>query len=140
MGWFAAAWALLAVAPGPSEPEARNGFPSGNVLPIPDSNVTLVASPSAQFRLDESCSSNSAPGLEGSSPLTKHHAVGRGSARRGGTPASVGHKIAFGNTLEHLHRKILGTDARGSPADGPFDHSTRARATSPSATATTTTR
>ena len=37
---------------------------------------------------------------------------------------SVGHKIAFGNTLEHLHRKILGTDARGSPADGPFDHST----------------
>ena len=58
------------------------------------------------------------------SPLTKHHAVGRGSARRGGTPASVGHKIAFGNTLERLHRKILGTDARGSPADGPFDHST----------------
>ena len=65
MGWFAAAWALLAVAPGPSEPEARNGFPSGNVLPIPDSNVTFVASPRAQFRLDESCSSNSAPGLEG---------------------------------------------------------------------------
>ena len=58
------------------------------------------------------------------SPLTKHHAVGRGSARRGGTPASVGHKIAFGNTLKHLHRKILSTDARGSPADGPFDHST----------------
>ena len=50
MGWFVAAWALLAVAPGPSEPEARYGFPSGNVLPIPDSNVTLVASPSAQFR------------------------------------------------------------------------------------------
>ena len=23
MGWFVAAWALLAVAPGPSEPEAR---------------------------------------------------------------------------------------------------------------------
>ena len=58
------------------------------------------------------------------SPLTKHHAVGRGSARHGGAPASVGHKIAFGNTLEHLHRKILGTDARGSPADGPFDHRT----------------
>ena len=58
------------------------------------------------------------------SPLTKHHAVGRGSARHGGAPASVGHKIAFGNTLEHLHRKILGTDARGSPADGPFNHYT----------------
>ena len=45
-------------------------------------------------------------------------------ARHGGSPASVGHKIAFGNTLETLHRKILGIDARGSPADGPLDHHT----------------
>ena len=58
MGWFVAAWALLAVAPGPSEPEARNGFPSGNVLPIPDSNVTLVASPS---RWRETSSAGSFP-------------------------------------------------------------------------------
>ena len=57
-------------------------------------------------------------------PLTKHHAVGRGTARHGGAPASVGRKIAFGNTLEPLHRKILGTDARGSLADGPLNHHT----------------
>ena len=61
------------------------------------------------------------------SPLTKHHAVGRGSARRGGTPASVGHKIAFGNTLEHLlapqdprHRRSRLTRRRAlQPPHGP---------------------
>ena len=35
-----------------------------------------------------------------------------------------GTKSPSATLLEHLHRKILGTDARGSPADGPFDHST----------------
>ena len=36
MGGFWAAWALLAAAPGPFKPEARNGFPSGNVSSIPE--------------------------------------------------------------------------------------------------------
>ena len=58
------------------------------------------------------------------SPLKKTNAVGRGTARHGGCPTSIGHKLAFGNTLEFLHRNILGTDARGLPADGPLDHST----------------
>ena len=61
MGWFVAAWALLAVAPGPYEPEARYGFPSGNVSSIPDFPVTLDGTSRAVFRLDEICSSNCAP-------------------------------------------------------------------------------
>ena len=65
MGWFAAAWALLAVAPGPYEPEARYGFPSGNVSSIPDFPVTLDGTSRAVFRLDEICSSNCAPRVEG---------------------------------------------------------------------------
>ena len=56
MGWFVAAWALLAVAPGPFEPEARYGFPSGNVSSIPDFPVTLDGTSRAVFRLDEICS------------------------------------------------------------------------------------
>ena len=50
MGWFAAAWALLAVAPGPYEPEARYGFPSGNISTIPDFPVTLDGTSRAVFR------------------------------------------------------------------------------------------
>ena len=65
MGWFVAAWALLAVAPGPYEPEARYGFPSGNVSSIPDFPVTLDGTSRAVFRLDEICSSNCAPRVEG---------------------------------------------------------------------------
>ena len=66
MGGFWAAWALLvAVAPGPFKPEARYGFLSGNVSSIPDFPVTLDGTSRAVFRLDEICSSNCAPRVEG---------------------------------------------------------------------------
>ena len=52
----------------------------------------------------------------------------------------VGHLVAFGCTEEGLHRLILGHRERGTPADGPFDHTTEARGTCPSSRATTTTR
>ena len=65
MGWLWAAWALLAVAPGPLKPEARHGFPSGNISTIPDFPVTLDGLSRVVFRLDETSSSNCAPRVEG---------------------------------------------------------------------------
>ena len=65
MGGLWAAWALLTVTPGPVEPEARNGFPSGKVSSISDFPTTRFGTSRAAFRLDEFCSSNCAPGLEG---------------------------------------------------------------------------
>ena len=65
MGWLWVAWALLAVAPAPLEPEARNGFPSGNISTIPDFPVTLDGLSRVVFRLDETSSSNCAPRVEG---------------------------------------------------------------------------
>ena len=41
-----------------------------------------------------------------------------------GGPASVGHKIGFGNTEEEARITNLGCKARGRPGDGPFDHKT----------------
>ena len=61
MGWLWVAWALLAVAPAPIEPEARYGFPSGNISTIPDFPVTLDGLSRVVFRLDETSSSNCAP-------------------------------------------------------------------------------
>ena len=65
MGWLWVAWALLAVAPAPIEPEARYGFPSGNISTIPDFPVTLDGLSRVVFRLDETSSSNCAPRVEG---------------------------------------------------------------------------
>jgi len=58
------------------------------------------------------------------SPFTATHHAGRGTREGGGTASDVGHLYAFGNTEEGLHRTILGCAARGTPADGPFDHAT----------------
>ena len=65
MGWLWVAWALLAVAPAPIEPEARYGFPSGNISTIPDFPVTLDGLSRVVYRLDETSSSNCAPRVEG---------------------------------------------------------------------------
>ena len=58
------------------------------------------------------------------SPLTASYSAGRGSAKKGGAAASVGHLYAFGNTEEEYRTMILGCAARGAPSDGPFDHAT----------------
>ena len=42
----------------------------------------------------------------------------------GGTPTSVGHKYAFGNTEERVRLENLGCDERGHPSQGPLDHAT----------------
>jgi hypothetical protein len=58
------------------------------------------------------------------SPLTLARSEGKGSKKKGGAPASVGHKYAFGNTREQYEVKIWGCRRRGRPRDGPFRHST----------------
>ena len=58
------------------------------------------------------------------SSVTKHQDMGRGSSKNGGTPTSVGHKYAFGNTEERLRLENLGCDERGHPSQGPLDHAT----------------
>ena len=50
--------------------------------------------------------------------------LGKGSARYGGNPASVGHTYAFGNTLEKMKLKVMGVKQRGHASDRPFDHAT----------------
>ena len=66
MGWLWVAWALLAVAPAPIEPEARYGFPSGNISTIPDFPVTLDGLSRVVFRLDETSPHRIVrPGLRG---------------------------------------------------------------------------
>ena len=46
-----------------------------------------------------------------------------GNASSGGTPASVGHSYAFGNTEEKARRLNMGCKARGQPGQ-PFSHKT----------------
>ena len=58
------------------------------------------------------------------SPVTKHQDMGRGSSKNGGTPTSMGHKCAFGNTEERLRLQNLGCAERGHPSQGPLDHAT----------------
>ena len=48
---------------------------------------------------------------------------GIGNASSGGTPASVGHSYAFGNTEEKARRLNMGCKARGQPSQ-PFSHKT----------------
>ena len=58
------------------------------------------------------------------SGLSKHYDGGRGSTLNGGTPTSVGHLYACGNTEERLRLGNLGCAERGHPSHGAFDHST----------------
>ena len=48
-------------------------------------------------------------------PLLKTSSTGVGNASSGGTPASVGHSYAFGNTEEKARRLNMGCKARGQP-------------------------
>ena len=57
-------------------------------------------------------------------PNKKTAPKGRGSRKKGGAPAAVGHKYAFGNTEEQFRLQILGCKARGRTRDGPLDHTT----------------
>ena len=57
-------------------------------------------------------------------PVAASHAAGRGSAVNGGTPTSVGHLHAFGNTEEKLRLVNLGCRERGHPSQPPLDHAT----------------
>ena len=50
--------------------------------------------------------------------------LGRGSKKNGGTPASVGHLYAGGNTEERYRVSILGARPKGRPGDKPWDHAT----------------
>ena len=56
-------------------------------------------------------------------PLLKTSSTGVGNASSGGTPASVGHSYAFGNTEEKARRLNMGCKARGQPGQ-PFSHKT----------------
>ena len=56
-------------------------------------------------------------------PLLKTSSPGVGNASSGGTPASVGHSYAFGNTEEKARRLNMGCKARGQPGQ-PFSHKT----------------
>jgi len=56
-------------------------------------------------------------------PLLKTSSAGVGNASSGGTPASVGHSYAFGNTEEKARRLNMGCKARGQPGQ-PFYHKT----------------
>ena len=56
-------------------------------------------------------------------PLLKISSPGVGNASSGGTPASVGHSYAFGNTEEKARRLNMGCKALGQPGQ-PFSHKT----------------
>ena len=56
-------------------------------------------------------------------PLLKTSSPGVGNASSGGTPASVGHSYAFGNTEEKARRLNMGCKARGQPSQ-LFSHKT----------------
>jgi len=52
-------------------------------------------------------------------------ALGNGSARCGGAPSTAdGHLFAHGNTLEYLHVRVYGLEARGAPDDDAFNRET----------------
>ena len=58
------------------------------------------------------------------SSLTQKRSLGKGSEKKGGQPAKVGHRYAFGNTEEWYRRSILGCKRQGRRADGPLNHDT----------------
>jgi hypothetical protein len=57
-------------------------------------------------------------------PLVKSLPVGRGSHANGGAPASMGHRLAFGNTAEPYRCLVYGCAERGFPVHGPLCHTT----------------
>ena len=57
-------------------------------------------------------------------PLATSISAGQGSSVNGGTPTSVGHLHAFGNTEEKLRLANLGCRERGHPSQPPLDHNT----------------
>ena len=58
------------------------------------------------------------------SAMTKSFSAGKGSKKKGGKPASVGHLHAFGNTEEFYRRDILGCRRRGRRGEHAFVHKT----------------
>jgi hypothetical protein len=54
--------------------------------------------------------------------ITKTTSLGRGSAAKGGAPAHMGHRTAFGNTAEQYRLLAFGCAARGVPEQGPMGH------------------
>ena len=92
-------------------PELTNHLNVGHVADMAE----LHDAPDGASRLTE---------LKVYSGLSKHYDGGRGSALHGGTPASVGHLYACGNTEERLRLGNLGCAQRGHPSHGAFDHST----------------
>jgi hypothetical protein len=57
-------------------------------------------------------------------PLTQSRSAGKGSRKKGGKPASVGHLYAFGNTEEFYRVDVLGCNQVGHPTMAPFNHAT----------------
>ena len=113
-GWHAAISAVVdtpIVLGDKGTPEATAHLNSGHVLDIGEPG----GGPGGCDRITE---------IKIASPLPLRHAAGVGSAIHGGTPASVGHLYAFGNTEERLRVANLGCRARGHPSLPPLDHHT----------------
>jgi len=58
------------------------------------------------------------------SSITKNNATGRGSLINGAQPATVGHLVAYGSTLERMRVQVCGHGARGQPEMLNMDHNT----------------
>ena len=58
------------------------------------------------------------------SSITKNNATGRGSLINGAQPATVGHLVAFGPTLERMRVQVFGHGARGQPEMLNMDQNT----------------
>ena len=58
------------------------------------------------------------------SSLKKSRRAGKGGKQYGGSPASVGHLYAFGNTEEEARVRNLGAKGRGREVDGALNHKT----------------
>ena len=113
-GWYDAISAVVdtpVILGDKGTPEATAHLNRGHVIDIGEPG----GGPGGTDRLTE---------IKIASPLQMRHAAGVGSSVNGGTPASVGHLYAFGNTEERLRLANLGCRARGHPSMPPLDHHT----------------